>query len=165
MSTLHTSRLDIIPFRLDLVRAAMYDRETLARLLDMEVPACWPGADFGDILPLVAEILEEDPGQAGWTRLIIHASDRKLIGDIGFLAPPDAMGTVELGYSIIPSYRRQGYAVEAARTMLDWAAGQPGVRRIIAACKPDNSASIRVLEKVGMRRVAADEAKLHWEMA
>ena len=46
----------------------------------------------------------------------------------------------------------RGYATEAARTLIDWAIGQPQVVRIWTVVDVDNVASIRVLEKVGMIR-------------
>ena len=46
----------------------------------------------------------------------------------------------------------QGYATEAARTLIDWAIGQPQVVRIWTVVDVDNAASIRVLEKIGMIR-------------
>jgi RimJ/RimL family protein N-acetyltransferase len=41
---------------------------------------------------------------------------------------------------------------EAARAVVDWALGQPGIYRVWAVCDVENAASTRVLEKVGMQR-------------
>ncbi|GIJ34564.1 GNAT family N-acetyltransferase [Micromonospora sediminimaris] len=58
----------------------------------------------------------------------------------------------ELGYIFDPAYGGQGYATEAVTAMVAYAFDRLGVRRITAGCFADNLASVRILEKVGMRR-------------
>ncbi len=167
MLHLQTGRLTLVPFTLERVRAAVYDRAALARLLNAHVPDEWPNPDLGEILPMILEARLKDPAEAAWSALILHTADRALIGDIGFKGGPDAEGTVEIGYGIIPSYRGQGYASEAAQAMIAWAFAQPGVRRVTAECLADNAGSIRVLEKVGMRRTGTKDSEegqlITWE--
>ncbi len=57
-----------------------------------------------------------------------------------------------LGYIFDPAYGGQGYATEAVTAILAHAFDRLGVRRITAGCFADNLASVRILEKVGMRR-------------
>ena len=57
-----------------------------------------------------------------------------------------------LGYVIDPAYAGHGYATEAVTAMVAHAFDRLGVRRITAGCFADNLASVRILEKVGMRR-------------
>jgi RimJ/RimL family protein N-acetyltransferase len=58
----------------------------------------------------------------------------------------------QLGYVFDPAYGGRGYATEAVMAMVAHAFDRLGVRRITAGCFADNLASVRVLEKVGMRR-------------
>jgi RimJ/RimL family protein N-acetyltransferase len=58
----------------------------------------------------------------------------------------------QLGYIVDPRYGGRGYATEAVTAMMAYAFDRLGVRRITAACFADNLASVRILEKVGMRR-------------
>jgi RimJ/RimL family protein N-acetyltransferase len=58
----------------------------------------------------------------------------------------------QLGYIFDPAYGGHGYATEAVTTMVAYAFDQLGVRRITAGCFADNLPSVRILEKVGMRR-------------
>ena len=62
--------------------------------------------------------------------------------------------TYELGYVIDPDHHGQGYATEAARALLRYGFETMGLHRIVAICDPRNAASVRVLEKLGMRREA-----------
>jgi RimJ/RimL family protein N-acetyltransferase len=57
-----------------------------------------------------------------------------------------------LGYIFDPAYGGRGYATEAVSAIIAHAFDRLGVRRITAACFADNLASVRILEKVGMRR-------------
>jgi RimJ/RimL family protein N-acetyltransferase len=58
----------------------------------------------------------------------------------------------QLGYIFDPAYAGHGYATEAATAMVAHAFDRLGVRRITAGCFADNLASVRILEKIGMRR-------------
>ena len=58
----------------------------------------------------------------------------------------------QLGYIFDPAYGGNGYATEAVTAMVAHAFDRLGVRRITAGCFADNIASVRILEKVGMRR-------------
>ena len=57
-----------------------------------------------------------------------------------------------LGYTFDPAHGGHGYATEAVSAMVAYAFNGLGLRRITAGCFADNVASVRVLEKVGMRR-------------
>jgi len=165
MPPLVTARLTLVPFDADLVRAARHDRALLARLLGAAIPEGWPGPDFGEVLPMIQDAVERDPGHAAWVRLVVlnKGTGQTLVGDAGFLGPPSPDGSVVLGYAVVPEYRRRGIATETAQTLAGWALRQPGVTRIVAECEPDNAASIRVLDAAGFGRVAGDGALLRWE--
>jgi len=58
----------------------------------------------------------------------------------------------QLGYIFDPAYGGRGYATEAVTAVAAYTFDRLGVRRITAGCYADNLASVRILEKVGMRR-------------
>jgi RimJ/RimL family protein N-acetyltransferase len=58
----------------------------------------------------------------------------------------------ELGYIFDPAYGGRGYATEAVTAMVAHAFNRLGIRRITAGCFANNLASVRILEKLGMRR-------------
>jgi [ribosomal protein S5]-alanine N-acetyltransferase len=62
--------------------------------------------------------------------------------------------TQEIGWVMSRERQGVGYATEAARALLDHAFGALGCHRVIATCQPENPASWRVMEKLGMRREA-----------
>jgi RimJ/RimL family protein N-acetyltransferase len=82
-----------------------------------------------------------------------QSGSRRVIGSIGFHGRPDAEGRLEVGYSVDPPYRRQGYARECVRAMFDWAFSKHGITTFIASISPDNEASLRLTEQFGFVRV------------
>lgn len=165
MLRIETPRLYLIPASEEVARAALTERSAVEQQLDAQVPTDWPTPDLCDLLPFYADQLAADPAWFGWgVWLIIHAASRTLIGDIGFKGPPDASGTVEIGYSVLPAFQRQGYATEAARGLVSWACAQSQISRVIAECLADNQPSMRVLERLGMRRLPSEGEMLKWEL-
>ena len=84
----------------------------------------------------------------------------EIIGSIGFHAPPDEDGRVEIGYRVEPEHRRQGVATEVVRALLDWANREHGVTRFRAATAPDNVASQAVLARFGFREVGVADGRV-----
>lgn len=58
----------------------------------------------------------------------------------------------ELGYTFHRAHWGQGYATEAVGHLLDLGFGTLGLERITATCHPENTGSIRVLQKSGFRK-------------
>ena len=91
---------------------------------------------------------------------VVVLEDR-VIGSIG-LEVVDGMGQEpriasarsegRLGYVLDPAWAGHGYATEAAESMLALAFDELGLHRVTAGCFADNTASWRVMEKLGMRR-------------
>ena len=52
---------------------------------------------------------------------MIRREDRLAVGSMGFKAPPDTTGTVEIGYAVNRSQRGRGYATEMAGALVAWA--------------------------------------------
>lgn len=95
-----------------------------------------------------------------------HAAIALLDGEVvgtGSLELRDGMGQPDsdeeldgveglLGYLIDPTYAGRGFATAIAGSLLDLAFGELGLRRVTAGCFAGNTASWRVMEKLGMRR-------------
>lgn len=58
----------------------------------------------------------------------------------------------EVGWAVHPDEWCKGYATEAAWHVIDWAFKQFNLHRVVAFCHANNAASVRVMEKLGMRR-------------
>lgn len=63
----------------------------------------------------------------------------------------DVLDDVDIGYALLERYRGKGYAVEAAGAVLNHGLQTLGLPRVVAIIAPENDASARVLEKIGLR--------------
>lgn len=164
LQKLETRHLTLLPFSLEMKKIVLNDKTKLAAIIDVHVPEHWPGPDLTGALPFFIKEMEKNLPGPIWDGIIIHKADQMIIGDMGFMGGPDATGTVEIGYSIIPEYRNQGYATEMAQALIRWAFQQQGINVIIASCLDDNIGSIKVLEKAGMSRLQPEGNMLKWEL-
>ncbi|MFC5477752.1 GNAT family N-acetyltransferase [Massilia suwonensis] len=88
--------------------------------------------------------------------LVERKADACPIGLCG-LAKRDFLDDVDIGYAFLPEYGGQGYAFEAAQGVLAHARAL-GLKRLVATVVPENEASIRLLEKLGLRFERSFEA-------
>lgn len=77
-------------------------------------------------------------------------SDDAFVGMCGLLKR-DILPDVDVGYAFLPEHWGRGYAFEAASATIEHGARKFGLGRIIGVVSDHNAASIRVLEKAGMR--------------
>jgi RimJ/RimL family protein N-acetyltransferase len=92
----------------------------------------------GDVLELA--VLRKDSGA--------------LIGDVNLVWVSERHRQGELGYMLHPAQHGRGYATEAARAVLRLGFAGLGLHRITGRVDARNTASARVLERLGMRREA-----------
>ena len=160
-----TARLDLHPVPLPLIEALLDgDLVRAGRLAPYPVTAETFRGD-GYVLRLRRDQLMADPDALPWLyRAAVLRGTGEVVARAGLHAPPDADGTVEIGYRVAPAHRRQGLAGEIARGLLDWAASA-GARRALGSTSPDNLASQAVLARLGFVRTGAqwdDEDGLEW---
>ena len=131
--------------------------ERARELADYSVPGDFPGS-AAEVLEMRRIQLAADPERAPWSiRAMVRRDDRLMVGFVNFHGPPgtndiEAADAAELGWTVFPEHRRQGYATETARRLMDWARAEHGVRRFISSTTPDNVPSLRVHEKLGFHR-------------
>jgi RimJ/RimL family protein N-acetyltransferase len=91
-----------------------------------------------------------DPGSARWiARAAVAEPEGVVVGYAGFHGPPDEAGMVEVGYSVVPEFRRQGYARAMLAELLRRAVAEPAVRTVRATISPGNAASLATIAGFG----------------
>ncbi|MBW4701639.1 MULTISPECIES: GNAT family N-acetyltransferase [unclassified Micromonospora] len=149
-TTLRTARLELRPVRDE-------DVDRILEYRNLPEVTYW----------LLRTQVEPAAFRAAWRRAAADPDDHSMavtlaglvIGTVS-LDVVDGMGQpgmparteAQLGYIFDPAHGGHGYATEAVAAMVTHAFAGLGVRRITAGCFADNLASVRVLEKVGMRR-------------
>ncbi|PZT69224.1 GNAT family N-acetyltransferase [Streptomyces sp. SW4] len=105
---------------------------------------------------LLVKAYEDGAHQPEWGMFaLVRREDGLAVGAMGFHAPPDADGRVEIGYDLAEAARGHGYATEALRTLAAWALERAEVTHVYARTEPGNTASQAVLTRAGFTRVPA----------
>ena len=111
------------------------------------IPHPYTLSDAEDYIRMVEEIWDDS---GALHCMIRRKSDSALIGMIAL--EPDGAPTVgEIGYWIAPPFWGQGYVGKAAQAMMRYGFEQAGFKEIRARVVAENSASLRVMEKLGLR--------------
>lgn len=136
---LQTARLELRPMSAETVRAQI----ERIRTQDAELAQA-----YTEMLDGAAQHPDESLWYIPWGFYLREGGAQ--IGDACFKGLPEN-GRPEIGYGLEPEYWGCGYASEAAAALCRWALSQPSVVSVEAETAPDNTASQRVLEKLGFR--------------
>ncbi|MGW3075689.1 GNAT family N-acetyltransferase [Kitasatospora sp. NPDC001132] len=85
---------------------------------------------------------------------VCPAGEAKVVGEVVLKLASASARQVEIGWSFNPAYGGRGYATEAARAVAALAFAELGAHRIFARLDVLNTGSMRVCERLGMRREA-----------
>jgi RimJ/RimL family protein N-acetyltransferase len=150
MVVVETARLRLRPFTLDDVDAyyaAVYGDPDVMRYLPGGVPRSRERTQ--QIVEFFMHHREQN-GFAPWA--VIHKADNRLIGECGLNTVFDSRPReIEVLYALAKPYWGQGFATEGARASLRFGFEEVDLQRIIGLAMPENTASRRVMEKLGMR--------------
>jgi len=67
------------------------------------------------------------------------------------LVKRDVLDDVDIGFAFVPQFWSQGYGLESASAVMAYAATTLGLPRVVAVTNPDNVASIKLVERLGLR--------------
>ena len=150
-----TPRVEVLQLDATALRGlADGDLTTANRTSPVPLTPYLAGEECRGVWEIRAVQIVEDPGSAAWITGVVWDPDRRLaVGRAGYHGPPDGDGMVEVGYSIDPQYRRQGYARAALRALIDRARHEPGVRTFRATVSPDNAPSRGLVLSEGLVEV------------
>ncbi|RPI76894.1 MAG: N-acetyltransferase [Desulfobacteraceae bacterium] len=82
--------------------------------------------------------------------LVALKESQAAIGLCG-LVKRDFLPDVDIGFAFLPGFWSQGYAYESAAAVKAYAISVLGLKRLVAIVNPDNLASAKLLEKIGLR--------------
>lgn len=119
---------------------------------------------------VIGDYLESVPQRLPKT--VVVERDGVLIGDLMLdlkdawhqaeLVQPALGAEANLGWVLDPGEHGQGIGTEVVRALIGICFEQLGVRRVTADCFAANTASWKIMERVGMRReIATRESSLH----
>lgn len=148
-----TDRLVLRPFDsadLDALHA-FHRREDVARYL------FWEPRDREQVAAALERKRGEyrivDEGQS-LSLAVVEASGRSLVGEVHLAWRSREHRQGEFGFVFDPEHQGRGYATEAAGVVLRLGFADLGLHRIVGHCDARNTASARLMERLGMRREA-----------
>ncbi len=149
---LSTRRLILRPLQAE-------DAETMFRYRsrpDVSRYQSWLPADVSEVRAFIEKMLGAPPGVRGtWLTLAITLRDSGIMaGDVGLHFPEIESTQLEIGITLSPAFQRRGLAAEALEEVCRYAFFTLGKDRLYASVDPRNKPSIRLLERVGMRKEA-----------
>ena len=124
----------------------------------------WSATSDDDAALLIAEMSTAELFQEGvWFQIgIADAADMALIGDIGLLLINGGQD-MEIGFTLQRASQRRGLATDAVREVIAFAFEQTQAERVLGITDARNLSSIRLLERVGMRKTASSSAVFRGE--
>lgn len=153
---IETKRLTLFPTELKHFELILESKNYLSEHLGVNVSDTFP--ESKEALPWFYDLVKADETLVGWISFwALHRADNRLIGDIGFKGKPDENGKIEIGYSIISEYRKQGFATEIVEAFLKFGFSKTTVKVIEAQTKTDNIGSIKILERLAMKQIGTVE--------
>lgn len=164
MDTIRTARLELVPLSeafVDALKRA--DFEAAEREIGARVSP-WLMTEPAHFVQLhLAQGSADAFGIEGIGRAIVvvqAAAPRRAVGSIGFHGPPDDRSRLEVGCSIDPTVRHQGYAAEAMRGLVEWAVARYGIRRFVVSVPWVGEPSDRIPVEIGLGTSLTSETDL-----
>jgi RimJ/RimL family protein N-acetyltransferase len=150
---IETARLTLRPFSPDDFDDlyAYQSRADVARYLH------WEARDHAQVREALEDQCRETTldAEGEWlTFAVVWREVGKVIGEVGLKWLSQAHRQGETGFVFNPGYQGRGLATEAAESMLALGFGNLGWHRIIGSCDARNHSSVRLMERIGMRREA-----------
>lgn len=127
-------------------------RQAFREHVGVDYPPEWP-SESSHVLGLRRDQIREGTDHRWLIRAAVTRSHPVMVGRVGFHAPPDADGVIEIGYEIHAGHRRQGYGLECATQLIHSAEQLACVSAVRASIAPDNEPSLRMAERLGFRRI------------
>ncbi|KJL44476.1 MULTISPECIES: GNAT family N-acetyltransferase [Microbacterium] len=135
------------------------DLDAMAGLLsDPDVMRFYPAPKTREQAAAWIEWNQRNYAEHGYGLWIIETHEGDFVGDCGLTwQEVNGVKKLEVGYHVATQWQGQGMASEAALACRDFAREHVEARELVAIIHPDNRASERVAEKVGMHRVDDDQ--------
>ena len=159
-TSIRTKRLWLLPTNLEPLHAELKGRHEFRNLLGVPVPESWPPEPYDrSVVEYTISMLTGNHQQRDWcVYYVVQGTETSgpgvmpvLLGAAGSKGLPGPEGTAEVGYGVLPEYRRRGIATEATLGLVNHAFKHGTVERVIAETPVENVPSIGVLQKCGFQ--------------
>ncbi len=114
----------------------------------------WTNFKYAQAVEFIKEQMNLEPGiPDSWFQIAIELKETgSLIGDCAIHTLPQDTNQVEIGFTLSPLYQNKGFGTEAVKCLLGYIFDVLNKHRVIAVTDVRNRNSIKLLEKIGLRR-------------
>jgi RimJ/RimL family protein N-acetyltransferase len=148
-----TERLTLRPF----IHADLDDVYAYHRLPDVTRYLYWEPRDRESTADALVQKMTQTTLADEGDRLTVAVEwpeISRVVGEVNLMWRSREHRQGEVGYVLNPEFQGRGFATEAAREMLRIGFDVLGLHRMFARCDARNKSSVRVMERLGMRREA-----------
>jgi [ribosomal protein S5]-alanine N-acetyltransferase len=144
---------------------AMNDEAAIARYALLPDYRRHLGPDHPDPRQFVRNNLHAGDHEPGWVITLDDARDGETIVGTIFLGVRPDERAAELACLLDPAHWHNGYALEAARAVIDHAFAALDVDTVTARADPSNAASIRAMERLGFVAEPTDRDEVVYRLS
>lgn len=147
---IHTNRLTLRPLKLSDAQV-LFSYRSDPKITRFQ---SWEPENVSEVSKFIRQMIKIPPDKPGtWYQIAICLKDNgNLIGDCGLRFPMDSSLQTEIGITIAPPYQSLGYASETLEAIFNYLFYNLKKHRIFASVDPDNRRSIRLMQKMAMRK-------------
>ena len=165
---IETERLQLIACNKMHFETLLKSEQDFADLLDAKLADDWLA--FPESVPFAQKMLADNPQILRWGMYVfLYKPENTIIGTGGYKGIADENGMVEIGYAVASGFQNRGIATEAALAMIKNAFSYSFVNMVDAHTLAEENASVKVLQKCGMRKIGEksdpeDGQIWHWRV-
>jgi [ribosomal protein S5]-alanine N-acetyltransferase len=146
----HSGTITLETARLKLRRYAIDDAYDYACVNSENGDVIWEAPFCEKQISELQKVIDQYKKDDYYYWAIVEKQTMRIIGGILTVGASENMLSCEIGYTVNPKFRNNGYASEALRRVLEFLLIEVEYNRIQAGHLADNPASGRVMEKAGM---------------
>ena len=151
--TISTERLDLVSISPEWIEAQLSERrDAAAEISGLNIPDSWPDERERYWLRIRDKAMRDGAEPQEWLmRAIGNRLTNEMLGRVGFHGSP-VDEVAEIGYTVFEPHRRNGYAEESVRGLMEWAQEIKAVCRFRLSIGPDNQPSLQLASKLGFTK-------------
>lgn len=146
---IETPRLKLIPCDKGIFENLFSGDKALGDYLNVKVPHKWNQFGYMPFRFAFEKVLKNPDEKLWWIYLAVQIDQNILLGSCGYRGKPDFTGSVEIGYQVSEKFRKQGYAYEMAKALINYAFAHNTVKKVIAHTSPDENPAVKILRRCG----------------
>lgn len=166
MLKIDTDRLYILPLDRKNLELCIDKYDEMEKTLNLDISRKMPDERQKNVWRIRLNGVKSNPEKYMWYTVwvIVLKEINQIIGTIMLKNYPNENGEVIVGYVMHDDYRRNGFMIEALRSLIKWTFKNPDVKYIVADTLKSNTPSQNLLKKIEMVYYKEDDECYWWRL-